>query len=176
MYKELDKPLIHNLSLIDDFKLFGTVKFNAQTSTSNCIKFWYDFIRGLERHGRGQWVFKLEGSSYNDFAPNRHIHFLIAQRGIKKTITSINYRARTQINLLKRDRSKSYYYSLFKSSVHLDNYDKTKGAMYYIAKFCDPDTVNVSGIGLDSAERSNWKISPSLKRRITKINENIGIY
>ena len=48
MYKEIDEPLVHNLSLIDDFKLFGTVKFNAQTSVSNCIKFWHDFIRGLE--------------------------------------------------------------------------------------------------------------------------------
>ena len=175
MYKEIDEPLVHNLSLIDDFKLFGTVKFNAQTSVSNCIKFWHDFIRGLERHGRGQWVFKLEGSSYNDFAPNRHIHFLLAERGIKKRIHNINFRARTQINLLKRDKSKSYNYSLWKSSIHLENYNKKRGARFYIAKFCGPDTVNLNGRGLDSAERSNWKISPSLKRRITKINENINV-
>jgi hypothetical protein len=167
----LDNPLVHNLNLIKDWKLFGTVKFNAQTSIDNCIKFYYDFIRGIEKHGRGQWLLKLEGSSYNDYAPNRHIHFLLADEGLKETISDLKHRARTKINLLKRDKEKDYNYSLKNSTIHLENYDKKKRATYYVAKLCGQDTVNLSGLGLDSAERSNWKLSPSLKRRMRKLNE-----
>ena len=176
MYNDIDIPLFHNIDLIDDWKVFGTLKFNAETSTNTCIKIWYDLIRGIERHSRGQWLLRIEGSSYNDSTPKRHIHYLIAETGIKKEFISIlPYKIKTKLLNLKNTYFGYYKDVLDSSTSHIEQYDPSLGAKHYISKMNKYEPVNASVKGLDSGGNSSWKLSPSIKRRITKINQTLSV-
>ena len=163
MKRNYDKPLLHNLKLINDWKLFGCLRFEELVSKDRCLQVWYSFIRNIERRNRGQWFFRLEG---DNILTKRHIHFLIGKRGLKKTYSIQNLIKSSIWDLKNR-------YSCVKSGTSvIQDFDYSKGGTAYVTKLSGFEAPNNKGKGLDSAENSNWKMSFNLKKRIKRINEN----
>ena len=168
-FRAYDKPLLHNLELINDWSVFGTLKFNEPTGNNKCLKIWYDFIRQVEYRNQGQWVVKIEG---DNTWTQKHMHYLIEERGSKREkqpniINSINF-----IISMMSMKSSSYREAMASGSHKVEPYDKERGARYYISKICYNDTVNLNTRGLDSGEHSCWKLSHKLKQRMRQLNEN----
>ena len=167
-----DKPLVYNLSLVDDWAVFGTFKFNTYRNNDHCLRIWYDFIRQVERRNQGQWLAKLEGSNTWRSA-QKHIHYLIAKKGTKNEwknsniVNSIN-----SITCLMSVKNSAYRYDMEKGSHKVEAYNSEQGAKHYISKMCFNDTLNLDAKGLDNAEHCCWKMSHKLKQRIRKLNEN----
>ena len=57
-----------------------------------------------------------------------------------------------------------------RSTSDIQKFNPALGAKTYISKIVSDEKENLFGAGLDSAGDSNWKLSPSLKRRLKRIN------
>jgi hypothetical protein len=185
-FRAYDKPLLHNLELIDDWEVFGTIKFNEPTSNKKCLKIWYNFIRQVELRNKGQWVAKIEGDNTLEQqleGTTRHIHFLLAKEGTKEK----NYLVKHILSILNLMSDlkpfwatrPSFPYGVRKTmstaSFKVEPYDSDRGARLYISKICNNDTVNLNTKGFDSGEYCCWKLSHRLKSRMTKLNEKAEV-
>jgi hypothetical protein len=161
--REIDECLVHSLGLIPDWLVFGSIGFNVRNSQEDCMGLWYKLIRSLEKKNQSEFVVRLEGD--NELR-NRHIHFLLAERGL---IYSDFEELKNKIN--QRIEELRFNFQQFETaSPHIEPFDYEKNGIAYIAKIAKDEKENLNGLGLDSAGCSNWKMSHRLKKRIRAIN------
>jgi len=183
MKRNYDKPLLYNLKLIDDWSVFGHLKFNEPCLNDKCLKIWYDLIRQIEVRNKGQWLLKVEGDDTRKQqleGTNKHIHFLLAEEGMKKQNNQVNY-IKHIMNLMsdmnpfwstRPQFSHGVRKTMSSASFKVEPYNKELGARYYISKICYNDAVNLNTRGFDSGEHCCWKLSHKLKQRMRRLNEN----
>ena len=168
MVREYDKPLQHNLSIVDNFKVFGVLKFNCNLSNSKIMELWYIFIRGVEIRNKGEWFVRIEGDNE---VRQRHLHYLLAGGMTKDSYGELvelisAWLAYLCLKHREFDNGSSY----------IDEYDNNKGGDWYLSKVNRVELVSERGIGLDSIGRSNWKMSTELKKKIKNNNLNCFNY
>ena len=153
---EVDNALEYQLNQINDWHVFGSVGFRSKLSLEKLRFYFYKLIRTVERNNLGQFAVKFEG---DNIARNRHFHFLLSRQGLKNENFHI---LKQKLNFKVKEFPNT--------SSDFQKFDPSLGARRYISKITSEERVNFSGAGLDSAGDSNWKLSPSLKRRLKRIN------
>ena len=162
---EVDKALEYHLNQIDDWSIFGSFGFRYKASLERLKFCFYKLIRAVERNNRGQFVVKFEGDNR---ARERHFHFLLGSQGLVTDNFTI---LRRKLYMQARRLTFSDDFPEFKRSTSdIQKFNPALGAKTYISKIVSDEKENLFGAGLDSAGYSNWKLSPSLKRRLKRIN------
>ena len=150
MVREYDRPLQHNLSIIDNFIVFGVLKFNSNLSNSRIMELWYLFIRGIEKRNKGEWFVRIEGDNQ---VRQRHLHFLLAGGMVRDTYSELSELILAWLGYLSLKHTE-----FNRGSSYIDAYDNNKGGDWYLSKINRVELLSERGIGLDSVGRSNWKI------------------
>ena len=164
---EVDQALEYHLNQIDDWSIFGSFGFRYKASLERLKFCFYKLIRAVERNNRGQFVVKFEGDNR---ARERHFHFLLGSQGL---ITDNCTILRRKLYMQARRLAFSDDFPEFKRSTSdIQKFNPALGAKTYISKIVSDEKENLFGAGLDSAGNSNWKLSPSLKRRLKRINSS----
>ena len=187
---EYDNVLIHNLNLINDWSVFGSVAFRTATSPDRIKLLFYKLMREVERGHRGQYIVRFEG---DNVVRNRHFHFLLCNNGLINgldNVADVKIALQKAINKLA-DKHEYNRYSINDQTVEQGNrlypefttattdfreynpHHPFGDAIEYISKVATNEREDLSARGLDSAVRGlNWKLSRAIKRRITEINLN----
>ena len=164
MVREYDRPLQHNLSNIDNFIIFGVLKFNSNLSAERIMALWYIFIRGVEIRDKGEWFVGVEG---DNVVRQRHLHYALGVGMLKDSYSELAALIEAWIDYLKLKHPE------FRSgSSYFTEYSNDKGGDWYLSKLSNVELVSQRGIGLDSVGNSNWKMSTELKKSIKAKNEN----
>ena len=161
---DVDEALEFHLNQVNDWAVFGSFGFRAKASIERLKFCFYKLIRSVERNNRGQFVVKFEGDNR---ARDRHFHFLLGKNGL---VSDNFYILKRNLNLKVKDLSFSGFPEFKNSTSKIEPFNPALGAKTYISKIVSDERENFSGAGLDSAGNSNWKLSPSLKNRLKRIN------
>lgn len=167
MLRQYDRPLQHNLAIIDNFIIFGVLKFNSKLSNERIMALWYIFIRGVEVRNKGEWFVKVEG---DNVVRQRHLHYALGVGMLKDSYSELAALIEAWIDYLKLIHPEFY-----NGSSYFNEYSNEKGGDWYLSKLSNVELVNQRGIGLDSVGDSNWKMSTELKESIKDKNENAAI-
>ena len=167
MVRQYDRPLQHNLSLIDNFIIFGVLKFNSNLSTSRIMELWYIFIRGIEVRNMGEWFVRVEGDNE---VRQRHIHYALGGGMVKGSYSELANLIDVWLDYLKQRHPE-----FNNGSSYFNEYRNDKGGDWYLSKLSNVELVNQRGIGLDSVGDSNWRMSTELKKSIKDKNENAAV-
>jgi hypothetical protein len=167
MARQYDIPLQHSLSKIDNFIIFGVLKFNSNLSTSRIMELWYIFIRGIEVRNMGEWFVRVEGDNE---VRQRHIHYALGGGMVKGSYSELANLIDVWLDYLKQRHPE-----FNNGSSYFNEYRNDKGGDWYLSKLSNVELVNQRGIGLDSVGNSNWKMSTELKERIKDKNENAAV-
>jgi hypothetical protein len=163
---QVDEALEFHLNQIPDWAVFGSFGFRIKASMERLKFCFYKLIRAVERNNRGQFVVKFEGDNR---ARERHFHFLLGKNGL---VSDNFYFLKRNLNLKVKDLSFSGFPEFKNSTSKIEPFNPALGAKTYISKIVSDERENFSGAGLDSAGTSNWKLSPSLKNRLKRINSS----
>ena len=164
---QVDAALEYHLNQIPDWAVFGSFGFRIKASMERLKFCFYKLIRAVERNNRGQFVVKFEGDNR---ARERHFHFLLGSQGL---VTDNFAVLKRKLQMQTRLLAFSDNFPEFKRSTSdIQKFNPALGAKTYISKIVSDERENFSGAGLDSAGTSNWKLSPSLKNRLKRINSS----
>ena len=163
---QVDEALEFHLNQVNDWAVFGSFGFRAKASIERLKFCFYKLIRSVERNNRGQFVVKFEGDNR---ARERHFHFLLGKNGL---VSDNFYFLKRNLNLKVKDLSFSGFPEFKNSTSDIQKFNPALGAKTYISKIVSDEKENLCGGGLDSAGSSNWKLSPSLKNRLKRINSS----
>ena len=164
---DVDEALEYHLNQIHDWSIFGSFGFRYKASMERLKFCFYKLIRAVERNNRGQFVVKFEGDNR---ARDRHFHFLLGSQGL---VTDNFAVLKRKLQIETRLLAFSDEFPEFKRSTSdIQKFNSALGARTYISKIVSDEKENLCGGGLDSAGYSNWKLSPSLKRRLKRINSS----
>jgi len=164
MFRQYDRPLQHNLAIIDNFIIFGVLKFNSKLSNERIMALWYIFIRGVEVRNKGEWFVKVEG---DNVVRQRHLHYALGVGMLKDSYSELAALIEAWIDYLKLKHPE-----FNNGSSYFNEYSNEKGGDWYLSKLSNVELVSQRGIGLDSVGDSNWKMSTELKESIKDKNEN----
>ena len=160
---DVDEALEYHLNQIHDWSIFGSFGFRYKASMERLKFCFYKLIRAVKRNNRGQFVVKFEGDNR---AKDRH--FLLGSQGlVTDNFAVLKRKLQIETRLLA-------FFNEFpefkRSTSNIQKFNHALGVRTYISKIVSDEKENLCGGGLDSAGYSNWKLSPSLKRRLKRIN------
>jgi hypothetical protein len=186
---QVDESLVYHLNHIDDWFVFGSVGFRQKTDLQRMKLLFYKLIRSVEQNNKGQFYVRFEG---DNIQRERHFHFLLGKRGIvtnsfdeiqkrleERTIDlALSCQLLVEPNPPHRKKLVFDYPEYETCSPKFKLFDPKLDGIRYVSKIATDEKENLSGLGLDSCVQGlDWKMSQTLKKRITKINsERISHY
>ena len=169
---QVDESLVYHLNRIDDWLVFGSVGFRQKIDFKRMKLLFYKLIRPVEQNNKGQFIVRFEG---DNIQRERHFHFLLGKRGlVTNNIEEIQKRLKERTI----DLALSDYPEYETCSPKFKLFDSKLDGIRYVSKIAKDEKENLCGLGLDSCVQGlDWKMSPTLKKRITNINtERISHY
>lgn len=180
-----DLALFNRLERYNFFKIFISITFYCSVSASRIMGLYYDFVRGLERRSKGEWFVKVEGDNKQR---KRHLHILFGEGFKKRKPLDLKQAAENKLSDLKLqgvDQKKNRLDDPYLDYLFYDDYpalpfadmdtdvrlyDSQLGVRSYLALDDPLEDESLSGVGLDSVGRSNWKMSNRLKKKILSVS------
>ena len=151
-HKTFDKSLLYNLNIFQDFKVFGTIKFNKQIHRKTMRYVFLKLQRPSEIKHKGQWFVRYEG--YNQGTHN--LHFLLGN-GYKES--------NTEDLILNLNENFKTFAAAERASGVFTKFEPDRGHAWYLSKQIESDQI-LNPIAEDRDQGNNWEMSPALMKAI----------
>ena len=169
--QKYDEALVHQLNKIDDWWVYGSLGMRVPTAENRIKDIFYKIIRPFEVGNKGEFIFRIEG---DNIQRERHFHFLLTKSTWKTK--SINFlknsirRKIAELKLVTNIRGEKTYPELASCSPHLEPYDPSLGAKWYVAKIATDEKERLQGRSLTSCvDGMDWKLSSRLFHRMKSL-------